>query len=296
MIQTLGSWDEGIHAFLENARQSGPQPWDMSYEDGRRMTRDPRVLRQLQLEDEWKDTCMEGIWAGMRRIARPVENFKVSESRFYEYLSSIGISSEHLKCRLFEVFRSDTCAEVDCLRTCKAIHMGLTNECTSSNFLEHCYKCLPFSLSSGEVEIPAVMRELELQRRVKDQKTSVILRVQQLEGVLSFCEEAEETILSMENFMILFFDEAWCLWASSFVKQIFEAAAKYFRSPYGVFPTIPLRWTLTTEPLPYDRHTIYDANSLLLRNIELTGRENADGSQKKRRPRKGAVSKKRKRM
>ncbi|ORC92312.1 uncharacterized protein TM35_000045260 [Trypanosoma theileri] len=291
MISTLGTWDEGIRAFLKNVSQKGPEPWDMSYEERRRLTLEPRVLRQLELEDEWKETCMEGIWNGMRRFARPMEDYKLSESRFYEYLLSIGISSEYLKIRLFQLFRVEPSAEIDCLRVCKALYMGLTDEGTSSNFLTHCYKSLPCSPLTSEVDRSAVLKAYEQQqqqRLTKEQKNSADLRKQQLEGVLSFYEDTDGVVFDIDAFKSLFFEAGWHLWASSFVKQIFEAAAKYFNSPYGSFPVIPLRWTKMAEPLPYSRDVVYDADSLLLQNIELTGKDNIDMKQKgkKRRGRK----------
>ncbi|KAH9601528.1 hypothetical protein LSM04_003384 [Trypanosoma melophagium] len=285
MISTLGTWDEGIRAFIQNASQKGPEPWDMSYEERRRLTLEPRVLRQLELEDEWKDTCMEGIWNGMRRFARPMEDYKLSESRFYDYLLSIGISSEYLKFRLFQLFRVDTSAEVDCLRVCKALYMGLTDESTSLNFLTHCYKSLPCSPITGEVEHFVVLKAFEQQRRTKEQKTSTDLRKQQLEGVLSFYEDSDGAVFDIDAFKSLFFETGRNLWASSFVKPIFEAAAKYFSSPYGSFPIIPLRWRKMAEPLPYSRDVVYDADSLLLQNVELTGKDNIDMKQKGKRRR-----------
>ncbi|EKF30682.1 hypothetical protein MOQ_005500 [Trypanosoma cruzi marinkellei] len=286
MFSTLGSWDEGIRAFLQNASQKEPQPWDMGYEERRRATHEPRVIRQLELEDEWKGSCMEGIWNGMRRFALPMDDYKVSEACFYEYLASVGINSVFLGNKLYGIFRLDKSPEVDFLRVCKAIHLGLTDSSTSFKFLEHCYKSLPISPISEELERTTVIKVSELQRHKKDQRivaaAAAELRLQQLEGILQYYEETGEAIFDIGAFCSLFFEEKWRYWAGSFIKQLLEAAAKYFSFPYGVFPTIPLRWTRTTEPLPYDRNALHDADSLLLRNVELTERGNADGKRKGR--------------
>ncbi|RNF20205.1 uncharacterized protein Tco025E_03907 [Trypanosoma conorhini] len=285
MFATLGSWDEGIRAFLQDAAQKAPQPWDMDYEERRRMTHEPRVRRQLELEDQWKYTCMEGIWDGMRRFARPTEDYKVSEARFREYLVSVGISSEFLENKLYDVFKSEKSPEVDFLRTCKALHLGLTEVGTSFKFLEHCYNSLALSPVSEELDRATIQRACELQRRRNDKKTALTaweLKLQQLEGVLQYFEETGETSFDIGAFRSMFFDEKWRYWAGSFIKPLLEAAAKYFSFPYGVFPTIPLRWTKTTEPLPYDRHAVYDADSLLLRNVELAGGDTAAKKKKGR--------------
>ncbi|RNE97340.1 hypothetical protein TraAM80_09372 [Trypanosoma rangeli] len=287
MLATLGTWDEGIRTFLQEAAQKGPQPLDMDYEERRRMTHEPRVRRQLELEDQWKGTFMEGIWKGMRRFARPVDDYKVSENRFYEYLVSVGISSEFLGNKLYKVFQSEACPEVDFLRVCKAIHLGLTEIGTSFKFLEHCYKSLAQGPVSEELDCATVMRACELQRRMNAQKTAstaLELKLQQLEGVLQYFEETGETSVDIGVFRFMFFEERWRYWAGTFIKPLLEAAAKYFSFPYGVFPTIPLRWTKTTEPLSYDSHEVYDADSLLLRNVELTG---GDNTIKKKKSRKG---------
>nr|CCC93212.1 conserved hypothetical protein [Trypanosoma congolense IL3000] len=272
MFSTLGSWSEGIHNFLMESAQSTVEPWYLSYEERRRLAKEPRIIHQLQLEDEWKQTCLEGVWAVMRRFARPINDFRVSEACFHEYLSYIGISNEYLRCRIADLFLSGN-SDINCLVVCKVLYMGLTDENTSSGFLEHCYRCLPSNLTSSNVEYLSVKKACEAQRSIKDKKFATELRAQQLEGVLSYMDGAGCTELDLDTFKTLFFDPNRCIWAGTFIKCIYEAGAKYFGKPYGVLPAIPLRWLSAIEPLPFDRNAVYDADSILLRNTEVSGKE-----------------------
>ncbi|RHW66953.1 hypothetical protein DPX39_000067600 [Trypanosoma brucei equiperdum] len=293
MFATLGSWPRGIHVFLNETTKRSVEPWYLGYEERRRLTRDPRVVRQLELEDEWKDTCLEGVWMGFRRFARPLNDFKITEACFHEYLSFVGISNEYLRNRITSLFRLENSAEIDCLRVCKVLFTGLTEESTSSKFLDHCFRCIPSNPVSGDVEVDIVKKACEAQHTITDKKFPTELRIQQLEGVLRYFNEAEEPNFNLETFKDLFFHPDWCLWASSFIKCIYEAAAKYFSAPNGILPPVPLRWIKAAEPLPFDRNDIYDADALLLRNVEILGRENGDVKKRRKSPGKARSSKRR---
>ncbi|KAG8345423.1 hypothetical protein ERJ75_000768200 [Trypanosoma vivax] len=286
MLTVLGTWDNNIDVFMEKVGERTVEPWLLDYEERRRLNKEPRIIRQLEREDEWKDTCLEGAWACMRRFARPIDDFRVSDARFYEYLTFIGITSNLLKAKIVELFRSDMHGEIDCLHVFKALLMGLTDPNSSPGFVEHCYRSLPFATSSIEVEYEEVKRAIGKKRSTKDRKMAMELRTLQLEGVIRYYEESGMSPFTLDTFTSLFFDKDWRFWASSFIKCIFEAAAKYFSHPHGSMPVIPLRWKKLAEPLPFDRNEIYDADSILLRNLEISGKENTSGKQKGKKRRK----------
>ena len=297
------------------SRQHMPKmPWEMSLDERRRTSKDPRIAKQVADEDQWNGTVVQGLWKKFRPYSTPQNDWIISRDAFSEYLrASVGLESEYLVQHLHSIFDPREEKQYNGLVLCKMFQIALTTQPTQDQILSHCFdkfdrpigsnilskkmimgctlqsragvdkkknknpskkkggaSVIPFTMCSGaDYDCVEGLKRI-LRRSEKEMMTTSQQAVDSSPPCGAATRSGTDDDISFDQFKMMCLDPQNGDWVSTFQLALFECAAKYFCPPCGKLPLVALRWLNTITPIPLSDE-IYDADIVLLREIEVLG-------------------------
>ena len=274
-------------------------PWELSWEERRRLSRDPRIVKQVADEDQWERTVVSGLWKRLRVYCLPRHDWRMDKEAFAQFAAASGVRTKHFVDKLFEVFDHDNTGFINGLVLTKVLEIALTDPMLGERFARHCFDRFDRSIGSDEISVSQLMSTqlrnpddvVEAKGKKKNHReapecTINGARYHSVEGLKQLVQTAPQLqgaqTITFSAFRELFTDPSNGEWVGTFVLHLLECAAKYFSPPAGRLPTVPLRWLQTTEPVP-PTEDVFDADIILLREVESAGIDpNAQDKKKKK--------------
>lgn len=320
--------DLGVQAFLNGTPVAAPPrvpqhndhfffpeilpklPWEMFLDERRRVSRNPRIMKQVLEEDQWLGTSCSGLWKLMAPHAKSINDWKMNYEQVDTFFSELGVKGTHFVPRVIEVFDPTAQGFLNALILCKLFLMVLTPAHEMCEFfVAHCFSrfdrqpdtdvIIKKSLFTAVLRPPLDRNSAEFKNSISKKKKSkkgdndprpVSLNsgatwgnVDGLKTLLPTITLKNELVIDYAEFRTLFLNPNNGEWVGTFALSLFECGSKYFTAPYGRLPCIPLRWLNTIEPIPFG-DVIHDADIVLLKEIEISGID----------PKVGAMDKKKK--
>lgn len=284
MIPHESDLNGGFNHFVVKIFKHDEPTSSLLYEKRRVLSKEPRVIRQVQLELSWKKRPVEMLWKHLSTFALPSQDYKITDKDFLDFLT-VSAVSPLIRQRIFNLIREHSDGGLDALHFCKAIDVALEDPSIGDKILLHCFRSLPLPSDKKDevlVENDVAVALAHLERKIGKGKRKSARSRSKASSAESFTSVKRQQLiaakslfssdlveLDFKTFKTIFLSDGGKL-ASVFVKQVIEACAKYFIWPFGRFPVIPLRWSSTTTPLPYGSIPA-DADSLLLQDVEIAG-------------------------
>eukprot|EP00744_Colponema_vietnamica_P012986 GILI01018217.1.p1 GENE.GILI01018217.1~~GILI01018217.1.p1 ORF type:complete len:477 (-),score=54.10 GILI01018217.1:52-1461(-) len=79
-------------------------PWELSIEERQRISKDPRIMKQMSDIDRWDNTPLKCIWQRMRQFATAKNDWLMTGDEVAAWLKFEGIQSEMVVDRLLDIF------------------------------------------------------------------------------------------------------------------------------------------------------------------------------------------------
>ena len=273
-------------------------PWEMTVEMRKRQSKDPRIQKQVADEAQWDNTIVSGVWQSIRKVAKPAKDFVMDREEMLQLLTSCGICSVHLSNKLLATLDPKKKACYNGLVLCKLIEMSLLSPKTQDAFVRHAFNKFDRPALSDAIRKDDI-RKCELQcpadskasKKSGARKKSTLPLTQKsgatyemvmgLRTIFSTLVTQDASQLAYEEFKQCFLQPENAWWTQSFMGAFFECMAAYYAPPLGELPIVPLRWLNTIEPIQEVKE-LYDADVLLLREIEELGYDPFVGAQNKK--------------
>lgn len=124
-------------------KPNGPpptMPWEMAYEERRRHSKDPRVMKQLAEEDQWKGTSCSAIWKKLRVFALPKNDWIFTSDLFLQFLTVNSVKGTQFMAKVLQVFDPSASGLINGLVVCKQLHLALTTQPLCERIAHHCFE------------------------------------------------------------------------------------------------------------------------------------------------------------
>lgn len=279
-----------------NPQAPEKMPWEMTLEERRRASKDPRIRKQVADEDQWNGTVVQGVWRKIRQFAMPTKNWVMSPDDFRAMLNANGIEGRHMQEKLLVTFDPRKEGRYNGLVVCKIMEIALNPAGKfCEDFVRHCFNQFDRANPHDEFLEREVLQRVKLQNPAElaaggkkgsgsgGKRSGGSLPLTMLSGAtfdmvegLKQCWDAgtivtvRDTVITYGEFRHGFLDPINAAWVASFFTCFLEVAASKFAPPNGTLPLVPLRWLVTTEPVDSSEE-MADADVLLLREIEELG-------------------------
>lgn len=272
-----------------------PMPWELSFDERKRISHDPKFMKQVADEAQWKDSIVAGIWQRIRRHSLPHKAWLMTHEEMTALLNENGITSSHLSKKLCAIFDAKKEMTINGLIVCKVVEISLTNQRYQANFLRHCFDKFDRPPCTEEIDLD-IIRTVQLanpadfvKKGSKKGKSILPLAtksgathemVSGLKAITDVFRTENPHRMTYDEFRCVFLDPDNVSWVGSFLGAILEGIAAFFAPPVGSMPYLPLRWLATTAPLETEDE-MYDADVILLREIEANGGIDPNAKKKK---------------
>lgn len=260
-------------------------PWEMTFEERKKTSHDPRIMKQVADEAQWSNTIVVELWKKLRKHALPHKHWLLTYDEVGALLRDNGLASAYLCAKLCAMFDAKKEGFLHGLILCKVLELALTTPEHQSNFIRHCFNRFDRPAGVDHLSLDMI-RHCELAnpldvvkkggKPVKSPFPSTQragANYEMLTGLQHILETFQPEVphrLSFEEFKALFVHPENVVWVGAFLGPLLEALASFFAPPHGQLPHLSLRWLNTTKPVESE-DAMYDADTLLLRELELSG-------------------------
>jgi hypothetical protein len=140
-------------AFLQSNGPPPKMPWEMHYEERRRHSKDPRIMKQLAEEDQWVGTSCSSIWKKIRVFALPKNDWIFSREQFLQFLTSNGVKGPQFMAKVVQVFDPLASGVINGLVMCKQLHLALTTTPLCEKIARHCFERFDRPIGSENISL-----------------------------------------------------------------------------------------------------------------------------------------------
>lgn len=139
--------------FLKSSGPPPKMPWEMHYEERRRHSKDPRIMKQLAEEDQWVGTSCSSLWRKIRVFALPKNDWIFSREQFLQFLTSNGVKGPQFMAKVVQVFDPSATGIINGLVMCKQLHLALTTKPLSDKIAHHCFERFDRPIGSENISL-----------------------------------------------------------------------------------------------------------------------------------------------
>lgn len=155
---TLAATETDIAAAMLRPQVLPKMPWEMNLDERRKVSCDPRIVKQVAQEAQWDNTVCSGIWQRVRQFALPKNDWMLNKEQFTQLLLANGAKGAHFCEKIFQVYDSlHNTGLINGLYVCKILHLALTTPPHNALFIRHCFERFDKPLQSTAIPVEDLM-------------------------------------------------------------------------------------------------------------------------------------------
>eukprot|EP01060_Flectonema_neradi_P018522 TRINITY_DN25393_c0_g1_i1.p1 TRINITY_DN25393_c0_g1~~TRINITY_DN25393_c0_g1_i1.p1 ORF type:complete len:302 (+),score=50.50 TRINITY_DN25393_c0_g1_i1:33-908(+) len=265
------------------------QIWELSYENRRRIAKDPRIQKQLQDDEQFEGMNIENIWCKLKEHTG--DNREMTHADFGQFLRLNQLTSDHLIRKLTKIFDKDNNGTINSILLCRYLHI-IVNDPAEPLFCETAFECYDRPPLEDEISTNYFTSVLKLQdpnsqpTKKSKKKQSDNTQVERQGDVTYAIQEASRKCLKLyprpdpTSVSVADFRRWWQRDAelvAAFTRTIFEVIASVYSSKE--LPKLPNSFFKSLQPV--SEQPFCDADWWLLKEYEKRGINPITESKKK---------------